>query len=305
MQFEDNSRSGTNGAHPSFTWDPALRAKPPFVRDRADFEAAMRNPRYPRASAWCPAWMFHNSLGPICLWSAEALAQRLPLQPGMRVLDLGCGTAATSIFLAHEFAVEVWAADLWVDPEDNRRRIEEAGLANRVHPQRAEAYRLPYDSGFFDAIVSIDAYHYFGTEIRYLSYLSQFVRTGGSIGIVVPANAIDPDAPDAERLPPSLASRLGADWFTFRNPGWWQRHWSRTSTVDVETCEWIEGAEDDWQRWIAADRAAYGVHPDVEFHADMLASAAGRSLGFCVAVARRNDHPGISLGAGEFESRIA
>jgi len=38
--------------------------------------------------------------------------QVLTLRPGMRVLDLGCGTALTSIFLAREYDVEVWATDL-------------------------------------------------------------------------------------------------------------------------------------------------------------------------------------------------
>jgi cyclopropane fatty-acyl-phospholipid synthase-like methyltransferase len=34
------------------------------------------------------------------------------LQPGMRVLDLGCGRALSSIFLHREFGLQVWAADL-------------------------------------------------------------------------------------------------------------------------------------------------------------------------------------------------
>jgi cyclopropane fatty-acyl-phospholipid synthase-like methyltransferase len=42
------------------------------------------------------------------------------------VLDMGCGTALSSIFLAREFGVEVWAVDLWVPPYDNFTRIREA-----------------------------------------------------------------------------------------------------------------------------------------------------------------------------------
>ena len=43
----------------------------------------------------------------------------LPIEPGTRVLDLGCGRAMTSIFLAREFGAEVWATDLWIAAEDN------------------------------------------------------------------------------------------------------------------------------------------------------------------------------------------
>ena len=49
-----------------------------------------------------------------------------------------------------------------------------------------EAHTLPFAQGFFDALLSFDAYHYFGTDDLYLGYVSQFVRPGGSLGIVVP-----------------------------------------------------------------------------------------------------------------------
>lgn len=297
--------SNPNREHASYSWDPAVRAKPAFVRDPVAFAAAMANPRYPRAAAWCPGWSFHNSMGPINLWCAEALARRMDLRPGMRVLDLGCGAASTSIFLAREFGLEVWAGDLWIDPEDNARRIADAGMAAQVHPVRAEAHRLPFERDFFDAMVSIDAYNYFGTEVRYLSYLAQFVRTDGEIGIVVAGNSVDPDEAGAVRPDPAVAVELGADWFTFRSAEWWRRHWSYTLCVDVQNAEMLEGGNDDWQLWVAATLAAYGPHPDVDLHVAMLGSPAGRSLGFCLALARRNHQPTIKFGIGEFENRLA
>jgi len=45
-------------------------------------------------------------------WMVEWLSQCLDLQPGMRVLDLGCWRARSSVFLAREFGVQVWATDL-------------------------------------------------------------------------------------------------------------------------------------------------------------------------------------------------
>ena len=42
-------------------------------------------------------------MGPNVFWLAEALSQVMDLQPGMRVLDMGCGKAISSIFLARDF----------------------------------------------------------------------------------------------------------------------------------------------------------------------------------------------------------
>jgi 2-polyprenyl-3-methyl-5-hydroxy-6-metoxy-1,4-benzoquinol methylase len=67
---------------------------------------------------------------------SDSVPSLMPLQPGMRVLDLGCGTALTSIFLAREFDVEVWATDLWVKPTENWERIHAAGLADQFTQSR-------------------------------------------------------------------------------------------------------------------------------------------------------------------------
>ena len=66
----------------------------------------------------------------------------------------------SSIFLAKEFDLQVWATDLWISATDNYQRICEAGLEDRVFPIHADAHALPFADEFFDAIVSLDSYHY-------------------------------------------------------------------------------------------------------------------------------------------------
>jgi cyclopropane fatty-acyl-phospholipid synthase-like methyltransferase len=104
----------------------------------------------------------------------------------MRILDLGCGRALSSIFFAREFGAQVWAADLWIKPTENWRRIEEAGLSDQVFPLHVEAHQLPFAAGFFDAIVSVDAYHYFGTDDCYIGYITRFLKPDARLAIVVP-----------------------------------------------------------------------------------------------------------------------
>ncbi len=107
--------------------------------------------QYPRSAHYDPHWVLSNLMGPNMLWPTEALCERVELKPGMRVLDMGCGKAISSIFLAKEFGVQLWANDLWIDATDNGSRIQAAGVEDRVFPIHAEAHALPYADGFFDA----------------------------------------------------------------------------------------------------------------------------------------------------------
>ena len=64
--------------------------------------------RFPRSSQYHPEWVMASVRGGAnSLWLTEWLAAALDLQPGMRVLDIGCGPAASSIFLRREFGVQV------------------------------------------------------------------------------------------------------------------------------------------------------------------------------------------------------
>src|SRR5207248_6666433 len=114
--------------------------------------------RFPRASGYNPDWLLAGvSGGANPLWLTEWLTEALELRPGMRVLDLGCGRALSSVFLRREFGVQVWAADLWFSAAENLRRVRDAGVEDGVFPVHADARSLPFPEGFFDAVVSIDS----------------------------------------------------------------------------------------------------------------------------------------------------
>ena len=107
-------------------------------------------------------------MGPNCVRFAEELTANIPLSPNMRVLDLGCGMGLSSIYLARTFGVRVFAADLWINPSDNFARFRDFGLEDAVIPLRAEGHALPFAEGYFDAVICIDAYHFFGCDPEYL-----------------------------------------------------------------------------------------------------------------------------------------
>src|SRR3954453_13021331 len=140
--------------------------------------------RFPRTSRYNPDWVLAGASGGAnALWLAEGLAEAIELRAGMRVLDLGCGRAMSSVFLHREFGAQVWAVDLWHSASENLQRIRDAGVEDSVFPIHADARSLPFAAEFFDAIVCIDAFVYFGTDDLYLLDLARFVRSGGTVGI--------------------------------------------------------------------------------------------------------------------------
>ena len=223
---------------------------------------------------------------PNALWLTEALTQHMTLVPGMNVLDLGCGTALSSIFLAREHGVRVWAADLWVPPAGNWERIVEAGVRHLVTPIHAEAHDLPFADQFFDAIVSIDSYHYFGTDERYLAYLLPFLKEGGQLGIVVPGNEADPEfVPDG--LSDVFPATALSDFFTFRSALWWRRLWTRSGVVEVDVADMVPDGRSLWRRCMELDAAWEGGDMSEQMDTPLLDSEAGRTLGFALLVAHR------------------
>jgi cyclopropane fatty-acyl-phospholipid synthase-like methyltransferase len=208
---------------------------------------------FSRSAAYDQGWVSENSMGPNALWLTESLCQRLDLRAGMRVLDLGCGKAISSIFLAREFDVQVWATDLWIRPTENLVRIQEAGAQERVFPIYSDARALPFAQGFFDAIVSVDAYHYFGTDDLYLEYLVRFLTPGGQIGIICPALRRELAGDVPEYLYQSYTYGGG---HTFHSPEWWRNHWAKTGLVEVRYAEAVPEAQAIWEEFARRSPAA-------------------------------------------------
>jgi SAM-dependent methyltransferase len=253
----------------------------------AELAARLTLERFPRAAAYNPRWVLENQMGPNVLWLTEALTQMMDLQPGMRVLDMGCGKALSSVFLASELGVQVWATDLWIGATENWQRIGQTDVAGRVFPIHAEAHALPFAEGFFGAIVSLDAYQYFGTNDLYLDYFSRFVKPGGQIGIVVAG--LQHEFPDG--VPEHLTPYWQDDFCCWHSPDWWRRHWQKSNKVDVTSADFLP---DGWKQWLRWGEVCleYGYVPEmfrewVPKEIEMLRTDVGRYLGFSRVVARR------------------
>jgi len=248
----------------------------------------LKNDRYPLSAKYDPEWVLKGWMGPNVLWLTEWLCEKIDLRPGMRVLDMGCGKALSSVFLAREFGGQVWANDLWIPSTENWQRIREVGLENQVFPIHAEAHALPYAEGFFDAIVSMDSYQYYGTDDLYLNYMLKFLRPGGQLGIIVPGLMRDFNGPVPEHLTRQQKSGIAfwqPDCWCFHTAAWWQEFWEKPGLVDLEVADVLS---DGWRDWIqyekACEEAGTLLFPS---EAESLEADGGRYLGLVRVVARR------------------
>jgi SAM-dependent methyltransferase len=233
---------------------------------------------FPRSSQYHPEWVLASvSGGANSLWLTKWLASALNLRSGMRVLDLGCGRAASSVFLRREFGVQVWATDLWFSVSEKIQRIRDAGVEDGVFPIHADARSLPFATEFFDAIVSVDSFYYYGTDDLYLNYLARFVKPGGQIGTAGAGLVREIEG----SLPEHLRPWWTQDLWGFHSPSWWRRHWERTGIMEIDVADTMP---DGWQRWLDWHRV---IAHDNELEIKTLEADRGDYLGYVRLVGRR------------------
>jgi len=101
------------------------------------------------------------------------IAAKLLLQPGQRILDIGCGWGGTALALARHFDASVTGITLSEHQlAIARQRAEEAGLADRVHFELMDYRQI---KGTFDRIVSIGMFEHVG--VRYYRAFFHAVRS--------------------------------------------------------------------------------------------------------------------------------
>jgi cyclopropane fatty-acyl-phospholipid synthase-like methyltransferase len=219
-----------------------------------------------------------NMMGPNSMKIIEELCESLDLKKGMRVLDLGCGRGLTSIFLAKEYDVTVFAADLWISATDNYERFKSMGLDERIIPIHAEAHDLPFAQEFFDLAVCIDAYHYFGTERDYLSkHLAPLVKKGGQIAVAVPGLKEDFEDGVPEELVP-----FWYDNMNLYSCKWWQNLWKASDLVSIKECRELRCHDEAWADWLTCDNEY--ARRDIK----MMEAEAGNYFNFVSIIATRS-----------------
>ncbi len=112
----------------------------------------------------------------------DLTARKLQLEPGMRVLDVGCGWGSFVRHVAENYEVDVVGITL-SEPqaEGARRRAEAAGVADRVEIRVMDYRELAGER--FDAIASIGMVEHVGEDQIdiYAQRLAGLIRPGGRL----------------------------------------------------------------------------------------------------------------------------
>jgi cyclopropane-fatty-acyl-phospholipid synthase len=185
----------------------------------------------------------------------DLVCRKLGLEPGMRLLDVGCGWGGMVVHAAEHYGVQAIGVTLSREQAEwGREAVEAAGLEDRAEVRFGD-YRDVTESGF-DAVSSIGLTEHVGKDQLpgYFSFLHSKLRPQGRLlnHCITRPNDQHPQLlrggfidryvfPDGELLGPGyLASRLHDAGFELRHEENVREHYARTLKA------WGENLEDHW-----------------------------------------------------------
>ncbi len=112
------------------------------------------------------------------------LAERLGIQPGQRVLDIGCGLGGPARYIATRFGCTVSGIDITPPFVEAANRLTALlRLAGRVVIQQGDALRLPYPDEAFDAVYTQHVTMNVADRPRFFAEAYRVLKAGGFFGL--------------------------------------------------------------------------------------------------------------------------
>lgn len=236
--------------------------------------------QYPKSEKYNSPALQEKIMGPNPVKLEEELLTDHRIPEKSVVCDLGSGQGLTSVFLAKEYGFTVFAADLWSDPEENRKFFDDMGLSKeQIIPVKADAVDLPFEKEFFDAVVSVDSYNYFGRDEHYLDEkLLPFVKSGGYVYIAIPGMKKDCH----ENLPQELLLSWTPEQLDYMHDVfYWTDIVSRCKSAHVLSVKEMESNEEVWADWLKQENEyAVGDRKSME-------AGGGKYLNFIAIMLRK------------------
>jgi SAM-dependent methyltransferase len=186
------------------------------------------------------------------------LATWAGIEPGDRVVDLGCGNGLGLVAL-REVARPESIVGVDFSPAmlaESARRVTAGGGVGLV---RADVMALPFPAGSFDAALSSSVFQFVGYSIDALREWRRVLAPGGRLAVSIPGGAREGDAPDVNltllreffgRLPPATQRRFRERPVPSRPPdladACRDAGFAAVTVEDVEFATTVASREDWW-----------------------------------------------------------
>lgn len=137
------------------------------------------------------------------------------------------------------------------------------GLQDLIVPIHADAMNLPFADGYFDAVISVDAYHYFGSNDSCFSKkLRPTLKKGTLVAIAFLGTKYEVHSNIPDEMKPFWKKETLAMWHSV---SWWRAKLEHSlSEFTVKEMECFDKA---WEEWLSTDNP-YAIEDRAMISAD-------------------------------------
>lgn len=172
----------------------------------------------------------------------QIMANAVRLEPGVCVLDLGCGYGSTARYLAANFGCQVTGVNIsQKELELARSRSSEAGLDHLLHFEYGDFHRLEYADASYDVVWSQEAFLHAADKAAVLRECRRVLKAEGSL--------IFTDITVAKGTPDEDRERI---YDRVKSPDMWDFDDYRDALASLGL---TITREEDWSRYVARSYA--------------------------------------------------
>jgi ubiquinone/menaquinone biosynthesis C-methylase UbiE len=133
-------------------------------------------------------WSKSYDAGRISRWfqyTQGMVIRMLALQPGSKVLDVGCGTGHAVLYLASMLSdgkacgIDISAGMI----RAAQAKVPEA-LRGQVEFRQADAIAIPYPEGYFDHVICTNSFHHYADPLQALKEMRRVLSPHGELVIL-------------------------------------------------------------------------------------------------------------------------
>ncbi|MEE0815380.1 MAG: class I SAM-dependent methyltransferase [Desulfovibrio fairfieldensis] len=169
-------------------------------------------------------------------------------------------------------------ADLWISPGENAKRFASLGHDAKIFPFLVDATKeLPFAHEYFDMIISVNSYQYFGGNEAMLPKLLSFVKKGGLMAAAVPG--FTQDFPEGQ-LPKEVQPFWMPEWY-FYSCDWWRALWEKEPGITITALREMSSCKQAWDDWLQSPS------PHAQHYVAMMEAGVGKYFNIIQMVAQK------------------